>query len=87
MFPTMINSIVINPIGAIQERIALLSKPAMLLADEAGAAPLSVELYTPQPLPSLPAAVQVAVYRIVTESFVNPIGRLIFPPAAGGNHG
>ncbi|MDQ0899636.1 histidine kinase [Paenibacillus sp. V4I7] len=60
-------------IGAIQERIALLSKPAMLLADEAGAAPLSVELHAPQPLPSLPAAVEVAVYRIVTESLVNVI--------------
>lgn len=60
-------------IGAIQERIALLSKPALLLADEEGAAPLSIKLHAQQPLPSLPAAVEVAVYRIVTESLVNVI--------------
>lgn len=60
-------------IGAIQERIALLTKPAAMLAGEEGTEPLQIKLYAPQPLPPLPAAVEVAVYRIVTESLVNVV--------------
>ncbi|MDR6882200.1 histidine kinase [Bacillus sp. 3255] len=60
-------------IGAIQERITLLTKPAAMLAGEEGTEPLRIQLYAPQPLPPLPAAVEVAVYRIVTESLVNVV--------------
>ncbi len=60
-------------VGAIQERIALLSKPAAMLAGEKGAEVLDIGLYAPRPLPSLPAAVEVAVYRIVTEALVNVV--------------
>ncbi|WP_171632233.1 GAF domain-containing sensor histidine kinase [Paenibacillus plantarum] len=60
-------------IGAIQERIALLSKPAAMLAGEKGAEVLDIQLYTPGLLPPLPAAVEVAVYRIVTEALVNVV--------------
>ena len=51
----------------------MLSKPAAMLAGEKGADALDIRMYAPQPLPSLPAAVEVAVYRIVTESLVNVV--------------
>lgn len=60
-------------IGAIQERITLLSKPAVMLAGEKGAEVLDIQLYAPGPLPVLPAAVEVAVYRIATEALVNVV--------------
>ncbi|WP_079908576.1 sensor histidine kinase [Paenibacillus sp. 32352] len=60
-------------IGALQERIRELTKPARLLADEQGAAALIIRLIEPPELPDLPAAVEVAAYRIVTESLVNVI--------------
>ncbi|MFK7693070.1 histidine kinase [Paenibacillus sp. HJGM_3] len=60
-------------IGAIQERIHELSKPAQLLAQEQGTEPLRIGLQAPTPLPPLPAAVEVAAYRIVIESVVNVI--------------
>ena len=60
-------------IGAIQERIHELSKPAQLLAAEQGIEPLRIELQAPAPLPALPAAVEVAAYRIAVESVVNVI--------------
>jgi signal transduction histidine kinase len=60
-------------IGAIQERIHELSKPAQLLAEEQGTEPLRIGFHAPMPLPDLPAAVEVAVYRIVIESVVNVI--------------
>ncbi|WP_309122247.1 histidine kinase [Paenibacillus sp.] len=59
--------------GAIRERVHELSKPALLLAEEAGTEPLRIELRAPNPLPALPAAVEVAAYRIVVESVVNVI--------------
>lgn len=60
-------------LGAIQERIHELSKPAGLLAEENRVEPLRISLNAQQPLPVLPAAVEVAVYRIVVESLVNVI--------------
>lgn len=60
-------------IGAIQERITLLSKPAALLAGEKGAEALEIRLDARGALPTLPAAVEVAVYRIVTEALVNVV--------------
>ncbi len=60
-------------IGAIQERIHELSKPAQLLAAEQGTEPLRIGFHAPLPLPALPAAVEVAAYRIVIESVVNVI--------------
>lgn len=60
-------------IGAIQERIHELSKPAQLLDKEQGTEPLRIGLHAPVPLPALPAAVEVAAYRIVIESVVNVI--------------
>jgi signal transduction histidine kinase len=60
-------------ISAIQERISELNKPAKLLADEQGTVPIHIHLHEPPLLPDLPAAVEVAAYRIVTESLVNVI--------------
>ncbi|WP_248929259.1 GAF domain-containing sensor histidine kinase [Paenibacillus hamazuiensis] len=60
-------------ISAIQERISELNKPARLLADEQGTAPIHIQLHEPPPLPDLPAAVEVAAYRIVTESLANVV--------------
>ncbi|RKN66040.1 ATP-binding protein [Paenibacillus ginsengarvi] len=60
-------------IGAIQERISELNKPVRLLADEQGTPPLHIRLHEPPPLPDLSAAVEVAAYRIVTESLANVI--------------
>ncbi|UJF35724.1 histidine kinase [Paenibacillus hexagrammi] len=58
-------------ISAIEERITELNKPAKLLADEQGAEPIRIRFVEPPALPELPAAVEVAAYRIVTESLVN----------------
>ncbi|MDR6884663.1 ATP-binding protein [Bacillus sp. 3255] len=52
-------------IGAIRERIADLSGSAV------GAPQLRIELDAPEALPPLPAAVEVAAYRIATEALVN----------------
>ncbi|WP_186445574.1 histidine kinase [Paenibacillus cremeus] len=60
-------------ISAIGERISELNKPAQLLADEQGTIPIHIRLHEPPQLPELPAAVEVAAYRIVTESLVNVI--------------
>ncbi len=60
-------------IGAIGERVHELSKPALLLAEEEGAEPLRIEVRAPEALPALPAAVEVAAYRIVVESVVNVV--------------
>ncbi|WJH33640.1 histidine kinase [Paenibacillus sp. CC-CFT747] len=58
-------------ISAIEERINELNKPARLLADDQGVTPIHIQLQEPPPLPALPAAVEVAAYRIVTESLAN----------------
>ncbi|MDF2661065.1 MAG: hypothetical protein K0Q94_3856 [Paenibacillus sp.] len=57
--------------GAIRERIAELSKPAMPMDGRSEDEPLRIRLYTPPALPVLPAAVEVAAYRIVSESLAN----------------
>ncbi|UUZ90071.1 histidine kinase [Paenibacillus sp. P25] len=58
-------------IGSIEQRITELNKPARPLADEQGTEPLHIELQAPPSLPALPAAVEVAAYRIVTEGLAN----------------
>ncbi|TYP78190.1 GAF domain-containing sensor histidine kinase [Paenibacillus methanolicus] len=60
-------------VGAIRTRMDELSKPALLLAGEENAKPLRFELDVEGALPALRAAVEVAVYRIVTESMVNTV--------------
>lgn len=59
--------------GAIRERIAELSKPALPLAGSPGDVPLRIGLDLPPALPELPAAVEVAAYRIVSESLANVV--------------
>src|SRR5262249_44808036 len=58
-------------IGAIRERIADLSGSALSAPLSAGAPQLYIELSAPEALPPLPAAVEVAAYRIATEALVN----------------
>ncbi len=60
-------------IGAIQERISDLSKTNQHLSDANEFPLLEIELQAPPQLPSLPAAVEVAAYRIITESMVNVV--------------
>ncbi|RTE11382.1 GAF domain-containing sensor histidine kinase [Paenibacillus whitsoniae] len=60
-------------LSAIQERINELNKPAKLLADEQGTPLTRIRLLEPPQLPELPAAVEVAAYRIVTESLANVV--------------
>jgi signal transduction histidine kinase len=57
--------------GAIRERIAELTKAARLESGHEGI--LQIRLLSPESLPSLPAAVEVAAYRIITESLVNVV--------------
>ncbi|TMV53089.1 sensor histidine kinase [Paenibacillus mesophilus] len=59
--------------GAIEAKIAELNKPALALAGDPAADALFIRFHTPTPLPAVPAAVEVAVYRIVTESLANVI--------------
>jgi signal transduction histidine kinase len=60
-------------IGAVQERINELSKPTRYLTDEHGGHMTHIQFHHVKPLPAMPAAVEVAAYRIVTESLVNVI--------------
>jgi signal transduction histidine kinase len=60
-------------VGAIQIRIDELNKPALKLAGERRADSLLIRLDAPSSLPAMPAAVEVAVYRIVTESLANVV--------------
>jgi signal transduction histidine kinase len=60
-------------LGAIEERVHELTKPVQLLAEEEGGEPLCVVVEASVPLPALPAAVEVAAYRIVVESVVNVV--------------
>lgn len=60
-------------VGAIRIRIDELNKPALTTAGERRADSLLIGLNTPSSLPGMPAAVEVAVYRIVTESLANVV--------------
>ncbi|MEK3885496.1 histidine kinase [Paenibacillus sp. PL2-23] len=59
-------------IGAIRARMDEMTKPSQLVEDGT-ARRLSMQIDAPQELPALRAAVEVAVYRIVTESLVNVV--------------
>lgn len=58
-------------IGAIRSRMDEMTKPSGLTADGLAAIRLHMQIDAPAALPPLSAAVEVAVYRIVTESMVN----------------
>ncbi|MBW7475552.1 sensor histidine kinase [Paenibacillus oenotherae] len=60
-------------IGAIRARMDEMAKPSQLSAEGTGAKPLQMQIDAPLVLPALRAAVEVAVYRIVTESMVNVV--------------
>ncbi|MCR2805993.1 GAF domain-containing sensor histidine kinase [Paenibacillus soyae] len=60
-------------VGAIRARMDEMAKPATTGADGAASKGLHMRIDAPQELPSLRAAVEVAVYRIVTESMVNVV--------------
>ncbi|WP_158289277.1 GAF domain-containing sensor histidine kinase [Paenibacillus flagellatus] len=60
-------------VGALQIRIDELNKASLSPSGERRPDALHIRLLTPTPLPSLPAAVEVAVYRIVTESLANVV--------------
>jgi len=59
-------------VGAIRARMEEMAKPANRIAGENGGRTLQFEIEAPV-LPSLRAAVEVAAYRIVTESMVNVV--------------
>jgi len=56
-------------VGSVRERISELTKAVAASESE----PLRIELVAPDQLPALPAAVEVAAYRIITESLVNVV--------------
>jgi signal transduction histidine kinase len=60
-------------LGAIQERVTELAKTTQHLADDQEVCPLQIQLLSPPTLPALPATVEVAAYRIITESLVNVV--------------
>ncbi|MBP1994697.1 GAF domain-containing sensor histidine kinase [Paenibacillus eucommiae] len=57
--------------GAIRARMNEMTKPCQISEDGAAGQQLNMRIDAPQELPALSAAVEVAVYRIVTESMVN----------------
>ncbi|WP_052703098.1 GAF domain-containing sensor histidine kinase [Paenibacillus beijingensis] len=60
-------------VGAIRTRMDEMAKPTRLISSEDGGKPLRFELEFPPMLPALRAGVEVAAYRIVTESMVNVV--------------
>lgn len=60
-------------IGAIRTRMEEMSRPAQWMLGEAGKESLQFQIEAPPMLPALRAAVEVAAYRIVTESMVNVV--------------
>lgn len=60
-------------IGAIQERMRELTMPMQVVNHAGEPKVLEMELLVPQPLPALPAAVEVAAYWIVMESIANVV--------------
>jgi signal transduction histidine kinase len=59
-------------LGSIQSRINEIMKTQQMISTK-DIAPIQVQLNAPNELPYMPAAVEVAAYRIVTESLVNVI--------------
>ena len=53
--------------------VEALREQAVVLGRRESAAPLQVSVEAPTPLPELPAAVEVAAYRIVTEALTNVV--------------
>lgn len=60
-------------VGAIRARMDEMAKPSHLSADGSWTKRLHMQINAPSVLPALRAAVEVAVYRIVTESMVNVV--------------
>ncbi|MFC5451684.1 sensor histidine kinase [Paenibacillus aestuarii] len=60
-------------IGAIEERIKDAQAPVRSAQEWAGMPKLQFQLAVPTALPALPAAVEVAAYRIITEAIVNVV--------------
>ncbi|WP_123042598.1 sensor histidine kinase [Cohnella candidum] len=60
-------------IDAIRERIHDITRPMARPDGQAGGGPTEFRLFAPETLPELPAAVEVAAFRIVTEAMVNVI--------------
>ncbi|MBB3108822.1 signal transduction histidine kinase [Paenibacillus phyllosphaerae] len=60
-------------VGAIRARMSELGKSTHQMAGDEQVRPLRFELEVPEQLPNLSAAVEVAIYRIVTESLVNTV--------------
>lgn len=60
-------------LGAIQERVNDLTKTTQQFATTQEGPALDIQLEAPEQLPVLPAAVEVAAYRIITESMVNVV--------------
>ncbi|MFD0695831.1 sensor histidine kinase [Paenibacillus sp. GCM10027628] len=60
-------------VGAIKERMNDVSSPVQRVQKWEGLPDLNFELHVPAELPALPAAVEVAAYRIVTEAIVNVV--------------
>ncbi|WP_219643266.1 GAF domain-containing sensor histidine kinase [Cohnella sp. CFH 77786] len=60
-------------VGAIRERIHDLTRPLAQRSGEAGSSATEFRLSAPDALPALPAAVEVAAFRIVTEAMVNVV--------------
>lgn len=60
-------------LGSIQARLTEMRKTSEQISPSLSTNLMNVELDAPDSLPELPAAVEVAVYRIVTESLVNVV--------------
>lgn len=60
-------------LGSIQSRIEEIKKSSVQAGASQQTKPLEVILNTPEKLPFLPAAVEVAAYRIITEALVNVV--------------
>jgi signal transduction histidine kinase len=60
-------------IGAIQERIDELSTTLHMVSADGGIMSLRIELQAPNQFKTMPAAVEVAAYRIVTEALANVV--------------
>ncbi|MBD0379006.1 sensor histidine kinase [Paenibacillus sedimenti] len=60
-------------LGSVYARLDEVLKTSEQMSASTKSAPLQVSLHAPDELPALPAAVEVAAYRIITESLVNVV--------------